>query len=132
MTASGKGVFTLLSSFTYLLLFKICNCSFSLLYGFEFGGAKVLGTLPFPECCSTFNLEISEANDYIILVILSILGSEDDKDLPLCLIVSAFPLIFSAAAMFDSTSKSISCILAKVEHVLSLNCRQKLESKALA
>ena len=88
-----------------------------------------MGTLPFPGCCSTFNLDISEANDSIIL---SILGSEDDEDSPLYLPLSTFPLSFSVAMMFDSTSKATSYISAKVAHHLSLNSRQKSESKALA
>ena len=83
----------------------------------------MLGTLPLPGCYSTFNLEISEANDSIISVILSILGSDDDEDSPLYLLLSTFPLSFSTAMMFDSTSKTASCMSAKVAHRLSLNSR---------
>ncbi len=123
MITFWKGFFTLWSSLASFLLCKICNCSLALLYGFGFLGVKVLGTLPFSECCSTFNLEILEANDSIILVILSILGSEDDEDLPLRLLLSKLPFRFSATMMFDSTSKVASCISAKVAHHLSLNSR---------
>ena len=132
MTTFWKGVFTLWSSLASLLLCRICNCSLALLYGFGFLGAKVLETLPFLGCCSTFNWEISEANDSIILVILFILGSEDDEDSPFYLLLSTFPLSFSAVMMFDSTSKAASYISTKVAHHLSLNSRQKSESKALA
>lgn len=123
MTTIWKGVFTFYSSLPSLPLCMICNCSFALLYGFGFLGANVLGTLPFPKCCSTFSLEISEANDSIILVILSILGSEDEEDSPLYLLLPICPLSFSAAMMLDSTSKAASCISAKEAHLLSLNSR---------
>ena len=57
----------------------ICNYSFALLNGFGFLRENVLGSLAFPELCSTFSLDISVANDSIILVILSNLGSEDEE-----------------------------------------------------
>jgi len=49
--------------------------------------------LVFPEFYSTFSLDISAANDSIILVILSNLGSEDEAEeeeaSPLYLLLSA-------------------------------------------
>jgi len=77
-------------------------------------------------------LETSKANDSIILAILSILGSEDDEGSPLYLLLSALTLSFSTAMMFDSTSRAASCISAKEAHHLSINSKQKKESKALA
>ena len=87
----------------------------------------MLGSLAFPELCSIFSLDISAANDSIILVILSNLGFEDEAEeeevSPLYLRLSTRPFSFSAAMILDSTSKAVYCISARVAHLLSLNNR---------
>jgi len=64
-----------------------------LFYGFGFLGANAFCCLVFLEFCSTFSLDISVANDSIILVILSNLGFEDEAEeeeaSPLYLLLSA-------------------------------------------